>query len=161
MGGFDQATLSTPNPGKPQLGWARFDSAESAQWAITQLSGKQLTPHQSPEGLTLNAEFAKGNFRNPNPHKRPHPDSISQWFTDEAAQLLGNPAPTRPSMTLFVRNLVEDCSDDELQHFFGGLCDGFERLKYVPAGSGKLGMCWAKFSSTPRPQGGRRREWTS
>lgn len=168
--GFEQAKLvPTRGQGASQLGWARFSTVEAAEIAIGQLNGLQLSEYQSPEQNLLSAEFAKSNFRpTQGPAKRPaptwtppqavappvvhiqppppaQPPPAAVYAAAAAAHVV--PPPQPPCSTLFVGGLSYACTEAELQEFFAGTFNGFERLKFKPSPEGRAGVCWVKFVS--------------
>mmetsp|Transcript_116217 Transcript_116217/g.211447 ORF Transcript_116217/g.211447 Transcript_116217/m.211447 type:complete len:447 (-) Transcript_116217:48-1388(-) len=82
--GFQQGTLAPARGGAgTQTGWARFASVEDAQVAMQTLDGRQLV--ESPEGGALAVEFAKKNFKPPNPmKKRPYEEDQSGYGQDQS-----------------------------------------------------------------------------
>lgn len=173
--GFEQAKLvPTRGSGASQLGWVRFSSVETADYAIQQLNGLQLTEYQSPERNLLSAEFAKQNFRptqGPASRKRPHAETWSAVQVQPPPPVqtvhVQPPPPARPPpapmqaawknhaaaastpaptvSTIFVGGLSHICTEAELHHFFAATFNGYERLKFKPSPEGRAGICWIKF----------------
>lgn len=172
--GFEQAQLkATRGYGVSQIGWARFNSVEAAHAAIEKLNQLQLSEDQSPEGITLTADMAKGNFRpNPGAKKRqrdevpiaqyapvamqpvaytvPPPVQYNTTAAWSAAPRQG--APSGRGTTLLVGGLLAHCSEEELYDFFGSRFHGFEKLKFMPSSGSKPGLCFVKFETHEHAQ---------
>jgi len=158
--GFEQGTLvPTRGPDQSQLGWARFATVETAQHAIDMLNGRPLTEDQSPLGTVLAADFARSNYR-PNPNTKKRPLAMTVPGMPPAATPQYVPMPQKPMPppqgapqsggrigTLFLGGLPDGVCEQEMNMFFSGHCEGFERLKFANAGDGRAGMAWAKFVS--------------
>lgn len=165
--GFEAAKLSSGRQGG-QIGWAKFDSVDTAQLAIQTLENRPLA--NCPEGTVLRAEWANKNYKPSNPLKRPHPEEDHYSTPHTHGGLAPAPTPVRVpppqfaqappfrgtpdtmagagrnSSTLYFGKLTSDVGEQDFYELFG-LCEGFERLKYVPPTEGKSGMCFAKFVS--------------
>jgi hypothetical protein len=165
-------------PGSLQTGWVRFDSTEAAQWAIQHLDWRPLPhcPEETTlKAEMANKNFKSANPSKKRPHpdedvyggsasySRPHgpggyvvppPRSLpsSSVYTNGSAGLTGGGATAasgqyRPSSTLFIGKLSPDVAEEDFSQLFG-MCEGFERLKFVPPAEGKSGMVFAKFASS-------------
>jgi len=167
--GFEQAQLkATRGHGVSQLGWARFSTVEACHAAIQRLNGLQLSEHQSPEGISLSADMAKGNFRpNPLAKKRPRTDEVPMQqhtyqqmpmhqvaYTVPPAPYQNPPAWSKSApqqsaggTTLVVGGLLPECSEEELHEFFSFRFHGFQKLKFMACSGGKPGLCFVKFET--------------
>jgi len=167
--GFEGATLvPTRGPDQSQLGWAKFVSFEAAQAAVQTLHGRALTEDQSPEGIVLQADFARSNYK-PGSGGRKRtapmagmgmgmPSAVAGScgaFGQQGLQPPGPPKMNPPAMappsgrarcsTLFLGGLQEGVLEQELSILFANQCQGFERMKFVQPMEGRPGMAWAKF----------------
>jgi len=141
--GFEEAKIGPSNRGNTQTGWAKFERQDQASTAIMWLD--QRTLKGCPEGSRLKVELAVKNLKPNNPYKRPHTDMQAQGYSPYASQG-ANPNGGGASSTLFVGKISPEVAEGDFHQLFG-LCEGFERLKYVPPSEGRGGMCFAKFST--------------
>eukprot|EP00746_Dinoflagellata_sp_MGD_P102954 gnl/MRDRNA2_/MRDRNA2_42357_c0_seq2.p1 gnl/MRDRNA2_/MRDRNA2_42357_c0~~gnl/MRDRNA2_/MRDRNA2_42357_c0_seq2.p1 ORF type:complete len:418 (+),score=76.43 gnl/MRDRNA2_/MRDRNA2_42357_c0_seq2:59-1255(+) len=174
--GYQQAKLgdSLMSNGLQQ-GWVRFHDAESAMASIEYLNGRQLPEDVAPEGVVLQVEWAKNDFKPQ--QKRPAwqgnmmQQGQGQWQgggmqtnSPQVAMNQGLNAMPAPGIsqggggggaavcTVFVGNLQPSVNEEEITTFCQSYLTGYERLKFVEAKNGKNGFAMVKFRSTGEAQ---------
>lgn len=61
----------------------------------------------------------------------------------------------RARQTLYISKLKAGATQEELDALFSQACEGFQKMKFIPPDSSKLGACWAQFMTPELAQAAR------